>query len=195
MSRTQPLAACGAHTTPVGDELLVHLAGAEETHLLSPSTTQIWTRCDGQTSKAELAEVFKHEPAELRPELVEVALDELACAGLLVGIEAASDVARQNRRRFLRNAAIAAVSIPVVTTIVTATPAAAQSAGDACATDADCRAPLVCNNAIGNGTCQPRQANGGACAENADCVAGSCCKRTGSGANTCITGNGGGACF
>lgn len=163
------------HVTPVGDELLVHIADSTDTHLLGASVARVWGRCDGETARTDLVDVFAAEPEEHRLALVDVALDELAAAGLIASDLGVDEVARQSRRRFLRRAAVAAVVIPTITTIATVTPAAAQSAGDACTTDGNCDPGLVCNGAIGGGTCQPPQGVGGPCLEAADCEPGRTC--------------------
>ena len=185
----RPLAVSQVHTTPIGDELMVHVVGSEETHLLGATTAAVWRRCDGRTSGAELEAVFAAQPAELRPELVQLALDHLERAGLVERGGSSTDVQREHRRQFLKRAAIAAIAVPTVTTIVTATPAAAASptgctsnaqcpSGQvcvngvcaACTNNAQCDAPLVCIN----GTCAPKSGNGGPCDEDADCTSGDC---------------------
>jgi hypothetical protein len=163
MSRGNPRAVTGTHTTPVGDELMVHVVGSVETHLLSPTTAAVWQRCDGASSRSDLETVFAEQPAELRPELVQLALDQLEKAGLVEDGGHSSDLQRESRRRFLRRAAIAAVAVPAITTVVTQQPAAAASAGSPCTSNLDCvDAGLTC---IAN-TCQPLSSNGGPCDQN-----------------------------
>lgn len=127
MGRGNPRAVSGTHTTPIGDELMVHVVGTAETHLLGPTTAAVWARCDGTTSRASLEDVFADQPAELRPELVQLALDQLERTGLVEDGGSSTDLQRESRRRFLRRAAIAAVTVPTITTVVTAQPAAAHS--------------------------------------------------------------------
>lgn len=183
-----PKAASGVHVTPVGDELMVHVTGSAETHLLSPSTATIWRRCDGQTSVDDLASEFAEHPTEHRYELVQAALDQLESAGLVVDAGGSTAVERESRRRFLKKAALAAIAVPTITTIVTATPAAAVSAGEPCGSDADCNDGLFCN--AGTGLCEAERANGAACTRSGQCSSG-CCKsngNAGNGKDTCRTG-------
>ena len=164
VERRRPRVTGGVHTTPVGDELLVHVLGSDETHVLGPTTSEVFRRCDGATSPAELEAVFEEQPASHRTALVQLALDQLERVGLIEDGGGSSDVEREGRRNFLKRAAIAAVALPTITTVVTATPAAASSAG--CMTNADCAGGQVCIQ----GLCSPASGSGGPCDDNNDCV-------------------------
>lgn len=201
MTQTHPRAVEGVHAVAVGDELAVHVEGSDETHLLGATTSEVWKRCDGSTSRAQLEGVFADQPAEHRAELAQLALDELERAGLVQNGGQSSDLQRESRRRFLRRAAVAAVAVPAITTIVTAQPAAATSHG--CnRTDSPCLGSTVCDEASGNcvectstetsncGTNEVCESNvcktksGAICTSSAECESSAkCCKRIGTGTN------------
>lgn len=171
MGRGNPRAVTGTHTTPVGDELMVHVVGTAETHLLSSTTASVWQRCDGRASRVDLESVFADQPAELRPELVQLALDQLEKAGLVEDGGDSSDLQRESRRRFLRKAAIAAVAVPTITTVVTAQPAAASShETTGCSSANPCPDNQLCNASTGVCYCE----NNNNCASNQACVSGTC---------------------
>lgn len=182
MSQTDfPCAVGNAFSSPIDDELLVHIEGRVDTHLLDALTTQIWRRCDGRTSIASMAADLPDMPADQAQEAVRAAVDELVAAGL-VEVEVASTAAeRESRRRFLKKAAVALVAVPTVTTIVTAAPAAAVSAGGPCSTNSQCDSGLVCRG----GVCASPGGNGAVCDEQADCQAGFYCATSGPNPNTC----------
>lgn len=169
---------------------MVHVVGSEETHLLSATTTAVWNRCDGTTTRDQLEDVFAAQPAEHRADLVQLALDQLEHASLIDHGGNSSDLQRESRRRFLKRAAVAAVAVPTITTIVTAQPAAASSHG--CNSSA-CPGGTVCNPVTGdcveclidsncptgrvceNNTC--KVPFGGFCTSSSQCVSTApCCK-------------------
>jgi hypothetical protein len=100
---------------------------------LNGSAAFVWRHCDGTNTVDDLVRLVAGEFGALgRPELVHVALDELAEHGLLAsGYETRSKVAaRLSRRHFMRAVGIggaAAAVVPIVASMLVPTPAAASS--------------------------------------------------------------------
>jgi hypothetical protein len=112
----------------VGDELVVYDLDTDLAHLLNRTTAAVWRRCDGATSVKAIA---KGVGAELgiaaSTELVMDAMTQLEQASLLQGGGVSSH--GLSRRQMLKIVGVTAAAIPVVTTILAPTPAAAVSIG------------------------------------------------------------------
>jgi len=108
------------------NEALIYDSAQNKLHVLTPVATAVWKSCDGQTSVAEIASKLK---AELNDELGEdaawLALEELEKNGLL---ENSMNIPRNSisRRALIKTAA---VSLPLITTMIAPSPARAQSVG------------------------------------------------------------------
>jgi hypothetical protein len=74
-------------------------------HSLRPLAAAIWPRCDGLRGPAELAVMARGLGIEANEELVCLALDELARAGLVEGWERRSRAAGLARRAMLKTVA------------------------------------------------------------------------------------------
>ena len=120
----------------LNDEVCLYDRERRTVHALNPSLARIWTMCDGQTSPAEMAERLR---AELAPELnahqadalVWSGLSQLSAAHLLQGELPPSPRLRPLTRRQMLKAGVVAALVPVLTSIVAPSPAAAQSVGAA----------------------------------------------------------------
>ena len=141
----------GVAVQTLADEVLVYDLERHRAHCLNQVAAIVWRHSDGKTTVPQLARVLREEldvPADA--ELVRYALDRLAKAHLL---EDPSLVARYSRREFiarLKKLGLAAsVALPVVSSIVSPTPAHALSCipNTACAGRPNC---TPCNNPGGN---------------------------------------------
>ena len=128
----------------VGDELLVYDLERHRAHRLNRVAAGVWRQCDGSRDAERIAaELRTGDGVPVTQGAVEYALGELARARLLTGPVARVGLTRREVVRRLGTAA--AVALPLVTTIVAPTAAAAQSeetcilsANQACAVDSDC---------------------------------------------------------
>ena len=112
----------------VAGETIVYDLRRARAHCLNDTATAVWRYCDGNTPVAEMAGRLQHEFG-LPPDesLVRIALKQLEYAKLVEGVPAEPLEALPSRREIGRKLAIATMAIPLVTSIVVPTPAAAQS--------------------------------------------------------------------
>jgi hypothetical protein len=126
------------------DELLVYDLVRNKAHCLNRTAGLVWKRCDGKTSVEQMVRLLEKETESPVDEaVVWIAFDQLAKANLLQGEARKSTGASWlSRREVIRRfGAAAAVSLPVVTSIIA--PAAVQAAtcrasGAACTSPAQC---------------------------------------------------------
>lgn len=125
----------------VENDIVVYDLGTDDAHLLNEPTARVWKACDGRTTVREIIAGFGGPSPEVA---VWQALEELDRSHLL---QAHLDFppAGMSRRSLLRKAGLAALAIPVITTIA-ASPAAAAVTSATCSTGA-------CNGNVMN--CQP----------------------------------------
>ena len=124
------------------NEVLVYDLDRHRAHCLNEAAATVWRHCDGKTTVSQMARMLQDElDVSADPELVRYAIDRLARARLLEG---ASGVARYSRRDFmarLKKLGLAAsVTLPVVSSIVSPTPAHAMS----CVQEGQCGAVGNC---------------------------------------------------
>ena len=156
---------------PVDDEIVVYGLERDDVHLLNSTTAAVWRRCDGQSTIDEITAMVGDA------DIVWAALVELDRAGLLV--EHVEPPSRLSRRQLMKRMAIAAVAVPVVTSIVAPTAAAAASNcvpnGGNCGQSSECCSGF-CTGATE--TCIPAPppcGNGGdLCETGGDCCSGQC---------------------
>ena len=119
----------GLTVESIDNEVLVYDGQATRAHCLNRSAALVWGYCDGETTVAEMAARLAAETgAPADPALVLFALRELAERDLLERTVPAPPAAALNRRQLLmRLGATAAVMVPVVTSLVAPSSAAAQS--------------------------------------------------------------------
>jgi hypothetical protein len=135
------------------EELLLYDTETHEAHCLNETAAFVWEQCDGTTSVPEIADRVRDrfDPA-LDEDVVWIALEDLWKRQLLEGEAAPAREGGMSRAKVLRRAAVvAAVSIPVVTSIVAPTAAHAASClqqGSQCNADGQC-----CSGVCSNGTC------------------------------------------
>jgi len=116
----------GLLTERLPDETIVYDTTTHKVHCLTPVATLVWQRCDGNTSKAELAEILRQElGVRANDPLVQLTLEQLAEKGLLE--QPAQLKGRTSRRevaRLLAKCGIAAAALVVTV----AAPGPAQAA-------------------------------------------------------------------
>jgi Coenzyme PQQ synthesis protein D (PqqD) len=133
------------------DELLVYDQRDDSAHRLNRTAAIVWRHCDGTRDIDGLVAALERELGEVADEdLVRIALDDLADRELITGApERPPEDRRLSRRRFIRRVGTvgaAALSLPVVTSLVAPEPAAAQSACQTCATSSSCFSSCTCAN-------------------------------------------------
>lgn len=139
------------------DELLVYDLDRHKAHCLNLSAALVWKNCDGKSTASEIARrVSKKLNQEFPEDAVWLALRQLENLHLLEG--SASMPPRLlgiSRREMIRNLSIAAaITIPVVTSIVAPTAAEAVTciaSGSPCSTEMRCCSTLGCNGTPGAG--------------------------------------------
>ena len=116
-------------------ETLIYDTERDKAHCLNAAAAQIWRRCDGRHTLVDMRDDFAGDiPVEVAREVVNDCVVRLSRAHLLEG---GSLPQKENlvlsRRNLLRKigigAASAAIVLPLVTSIVAPTPAAAASCG------------------------------------------------------------------
>jgi len=118
----------------LGSELLIYDERRDVACRLNRTAALVWRHADGERTVDDLVEVLREEIGDLADEdLVMVSLDQLSENGLLEsGYEPQEIFASSvNRRRFIRRAGVvggAALALPVVTSIVAPSSAAAAPA-------------------------------------------------------------------
>lgn len=132
-------------------ELLVYDLERHKAHCLNPTAALVWKHCDGRTTVQEMARLLaKILDASVDEDVVWCALNQLEKDHLLeekiawpVGVE------RISRRTLIRRVGMAAVLLPLITTIVAPSAVEAASgcvdcAGVLCCPPATCRGNAVC---------------------------------------------------
>jgi hypothetical protein len=119
----------GLNVQPVGAELLVFDGVSENAHALNGPAAFVWQHADGTRTADEIArEMTREFGMQVDAQVVWYALDELKRRQLL---ETQGSVPPEwqgmNRRQFLKRVTAGAVLLAVVTSIVTPSPASAQS--------------------------------------------------------------------
>ncbi len=138
---------------PLGDELLLYDTSRDRAHVLNGTAAMVWRLADGHRTVEQIARRVAHETHGVpNTDLVWLALSQLARAGL---IETQDPVlpatAKFTRREFLRQAALAAVVVPVVKTISVPSTQSAVScvpAGGSCTVSGECCNAYSCSDNI-----------------------------------------------
>jgi hypothetical protein len=154
MTRVVPLAREeGLVIQGLPDELLIYDLDRHKAHCLNQTAAFIWKHCDGKMTVPEITARLRKEFNALCDEaLVWLALEQLEKSHLLRGRVARSSNT-MSRREVMRKAGLAAaVSIPLITTIL-APEAKAQAS--CLPRDAACTSNTQCcsGNCRGNGLC------------------------------------------
>ena len=126
------------------EEVLVYDLERDRAHCLNPTAAFIWKHCDGQTSMAGMVQMLAREfNAPFDAAVVWLALEQLGRAHLLTPpLPRSGQRPGVSRREVLRKLGkVAAVALPVVTSLVVPTASEAASClpiGSACTTSAEC---------------------------------------------------------
>jgi hypothetical protein len=134
----------GLEVQVLADEVLVYDLDRHRAHCLNKIAALVWRHCDGKTSRSETARTLEKKlPGPADEELVDFTLAELRKNHLLEG-PSSLDERVYSRREFakkLKKLGLAAtVMMPVVSSLVSPTPAYALSCvpNNGCAGQPDC---------------------------------------------------------
>lgn len=136
----------------LAEEVLVYDEETHRAHCLNRTAALVWEHCDGKTPVSGIAErVGGRLSSRVSEDLVWLALDQLAEFDLLT-----SDAARPappnliSRRKMIRRLGLAAaISLPLITSVVSPTAAQAQSPCN----ESNCPPPRCCSA----GLCVPEE--------------------------------------
>lgn len=134
----------------LAEEVLVYDADAHRAHCLNRTAALVWKHCDGRTSVSGIARrVGEEMSSTVSEELVWLALEQLAEFGLLASAGLRPPASQPiSRRKMMRRVGLAAaVSLPLITSIISPTPAQAQSP----CTETSCPPGTTCQA----GVCEP----------------------------------------
>ena len=112
------------------DETLVYDEGNHKAHCLNKAAAFVWKHCDGRTSVAQITRLMEKQMKATVPEqVVWLALGQLEKSHLLEGpVARPAHVALMSRRTLIRQIGIAAaITVPLVTSIVAPTATEAQT--------------------------------------------------------------------
>lgn len=154
----------------VDGEMLVYDLTTDKAHCLNDTAARVWKSCDGKRTVLQIRSLLENETNTAIPEeLIWLALTQLQKFDLLrEQLPSPPHLAGISRRRIMQTLALAtAVSIPLITSIVSPTAAQGASCSGsnrpddcACTSSSQC-ASGCCRNAIGIGVvCKP---GGGQC--------------------------------
>ena len=138
------------------DEVLVYDLERHKAHCLNKTAALVWNRCDGETGVAEITRLLGQQMgAAVDEDMVRLALDQLERARLLGERPSQATRDRVSRRMLIRRMGVAAaVSLPLVVSILSPTSAQAVScmaAGGLCPNGkSDCCAGLSCVGPVPN---------------------------------------------
>lgn len=141
----------------LAEEVLVYDAEGHRAHCLNRTAALVWKHCDGKTSVSGIARRVSRElSSTVSDELVWLALEQLDEFGLLLAAAQRPTAAALrptasnliSRRKMMRRVGLAAaVSLPLITSIISPTPAQAQSP----CTETSCPPGTTCQAGI----CEP----------------------------------------
>ena len=137
-------------------EVLIYDRERDKAHCLNSTAALVWQHCDGRSSVTDLARaVSKRLGGAVDEMVIELALKQLSRDHLLAERYVSSPVAADlSRRALVRRLGVAAVLLPLITTITA--PTALAGTSDCLGLGAACPGALPCCGAT---TCQ-----GGVCA-------------------------------
>jgi hypothetical protein len=132
----------------VDGETLVYDLKLDKAHCLNDTAARIWKNCDGHNTVSDIAALLGREAGvEVRDEVIWMALDQLKKLELLDDTVTAvqpSILAGMTRRQAVRAFGVAAVVLPMVTTLLVPN-ASAQASFPCCQNDTDCLSGQCCN--------------------------------------------------
>ena len=147
----------GVLVREIDDETVVYDIADDSAHLLNPTTARVFALADGTRSVAELATSVDADPEKGRA----LVLEAIACLEAANLLERSVDVPDgMTRRALLRRVGIAALAIPVVTTLAASPAAAAAISTSSCTGRACTGGNVTCTAANGCRCCGPGSAFG-----------------------------------
>jgi hypothetical protein len=135
---------------PLEDEVLVYDLARHKAHCLNQASATVWKHCDGTHSVVDLARAVTRElDIAFDEQMVWLALVQLDKARLLEQrIGPGSGAAKITRREVIKRVGLAAaISVPLISSIISPTPAQAATCvakGGACTSSLQC-CSKVCN--------------------------------------------------
>ncbi len=123
-----PRQSATTHTEQLGDEASVYDWARAQVHALNPTAACVWRLCDGATSPDAMAAALRRELGIAEADaVVALTLTQLARLHLLERPVASRGDRPAPTRRWLLARGVAAVMLPVISSIVAPAPVAAQS--------------------------------------------------------------------
>ncbi len=133
-------------------EVIAYHRETHETHCLNPVAAQVWAAADGASSPSRISSRLSVSSSDGDPlDLTSRALTELKDAGLVDWVPDDVDLSRRAAVRHVGAGLAAAVTAPLVLSILAPTPAEALTclaSGASCGSDAQC-----CSGRCVSGTC------------------------------------------
>ena len=136
----------------LAEEVLVYDEETHHAHCLNRMAALVWKHCDGETPVSGIAErVGERLSSRISDDLVWLALDQLTELDLLTsGAARPAPPNLISRRKMIRRLGLAAaISLPLITSIVSPTAAQAQSPCN----ESNCPPPRCCSG----GLCLPEE--------------------------------------
>lgn len=111
------------------DELVVYDERTHRAFCLNESAAAVWMACDGKTTLNDVVCALRSKFDQIDERFIQLALAELRKSGLLLaGTASSNDFQPLSRRKLIRKLArVAGFAVPIVTSIVVASPAQAVS--------------------------------------------------------------------
>ena len=145
----------GLLVTMVADETVVYDKATHKALCLNALVTAVWEACDGESSSAVILRRIRQAGfVDAKEAVVELAIEDLQEAGLLVGPATAVDERHDpNRREVLRRLAVGAAVLPIISSILISPPVAAISC---LAKNQPCSPTIPCCNScnVHSGKCR-----------------------------------------
>ena len=140
--RQLPRARADCLSRQLDDEVVIYDPQRHQGHCLNSTAAAVWKLCDGKSSPLQIAEALSRQSvAPVDQQVVELTLQRLADAHLLI-VGPKASVTSPSRRVALRRIGVAAaIALPLITSIVAPTPASAATClhgGASCSTGAQC---------------------------------------------------------
>jgi coenzyme PQQ synthesis protein D (PqqD) len=132
----------------VDGETLVYDRETDQAHCLNPTAASVWKKCDGRTSVRELARTLSAETnSAANEDLVWLALDQLEKVKLLDQPlqKPLGYLGGVSRRQVVRTLGVAAITLPLVTSIIVPTRAGGLSP-KCCFEPPDCPEGFCCTD-------------------------------------------------
>jgi hypothetical protein len=115
---------------PLKDELVLYDPETKKAFCLNRVASEVWVLCDGKTTVEEIVEHFKKlDKPEIGRNVIHLSLRKLQRSGLLKnGSQGIEQLTFRSRRALIKKLGLAAaMTLPVITSIVVPTPSEAAS--------------------------------------------------------------------